>query len=559
MFTRTPIVKQGKGVVETLNYRSGGFHPVHLRDKFKKDRYQVLHKLGHGGFATVWLARDTARNRYVALKILAAKVSRDCPEVEILRRLKLGPEVQGKAYVMAMLDHFWIDGPNGHHLCVVSEVAGPSIKQFNDCPGQSSGSRRLRAVIARKVALQVTEGLSYIHSTGTVHGGTYHDFTTANILLRLANMDEWSEEEIYERLGKPQIQNLHRSPSKEPNPCTPIYTINAISMKEVDPQWLSDQTMIIDFGIAFLQEQSSIYIGTPKSYCAPEFMFHSPRSVSSDIWALGCTIFEIRTGCQLFAYKGKPTRSQSLMEMVRVLGTLPLKWWDEWEEGREWYALQTKVGGELSDVIQGSLYTRIIDVGINDGLHARTTSTHKDESPSYESGEEHGKGTTSRLIALVEELTTSEAEEVIARTNKTDPEQIVTNEGASSGNSSGNRSGSKPESSSSNAKSGEKSISSEHQEGSSSSNVISSKTEQPENLNVIGDQTTVRRPLESVKELPETLETMEFLETSGTRVTALEAEELENLLRRALMFLPEQRLGPSELAKHHWFLDDFND
>jgi serine/threonine protein kinase len=119
------------------------------------------------------LARDVVRNRYVALKILAARLSRDCPEVEILRRLKEGTDHKGKAYVMSLLDHFWITGPNGKHLCVVSEVAGPSIEQFNDCPGQCSGSRRLRALIARKVALQVTEGLAYIHSTGTVHGGTY--------------------------------------------------------------------------------------------------------------------------------------------------------------------------------------------------------------------------------------------------------------------------------------------------------------------------------------------------------------------------------------------------
>jgi hypothetical protein len=158
--------------IETLNYRTGGFHPVHLNDTFKKERYTVIHKLGHGGFATVWLARDKIRQRYVALKILAARLSRDCPEVEILRRLRSSKESMGKAFVMSMLDHFWIDGPNGHHLCVVSEVGGPSIKQFNECPGLTSGSRRLRGEVARKVALQATEGLAYIHSTGTVHGGT---------------------------------------------------------------------------------------------------------------------------------------------------------------------------------------------------------------------------------------------------------------------------------------------------------------------------------------------------------------------------------------------------
>ncbi len=39
-------------------YRPGGFHPVTLGDAFKAGRYKVCHKLGYGGFSTVWLARD---------------------------------------------------------------------------------------------------------------------------------------------------------------------------------------------------------------------------------------------------------------------------------------------------------------------------------------------------------------------------------------------------------------------------------------------------------------------------------------------------------------------
>jgi serine/threonine-protein kinase SRPK3 len=159
--------------VETLNYRTGGFHPVHLDDQFKNGRYTVIHKLGHGGFATVWLARDAIRSRYVALKILAARLSRDCPEVEILRRLRSsnGSGHVGKAYMMSMLDHFWIYGPNGEHLCVVSQVGGPSIKQWNESPGLRSGTRRLKENLARKVCLEATEGLAFIHNTGIVHGG----------------------------------------------------------------------------------------------------------------------------------------------------------------------------------------------------------------------------------------------------------------------------------------------------------------------------------------------------------------------------------------------------
>lgn len=39
-------------------YKAGGYHPLHLGDHFKSNRYEVLHKLGWGGYATVWLAKD---------------------------------------------------------------------------------------------------------------------------------------------------------------------------------------------------------------------------------------------------------------------------------------------------------------------------------------------------------------------------------------------------------------------------------------------------------------------------------------------------------------------
>lgn len=53
-------------------YRPGGFHPVHLGDTLSDGRYWIIHKLGFGGFSTVWLAREESQNRYVALKISTA-------------------------------------------------------------------------------------------------------------------------------------------------------------------------------------------------------------------------------------------------------------------------------------------------------------------------------------------------------------------------------------------------------------------------------------------------------------------------------------------------------
>jgi serine/threonine-protein kinase SRPK3 len=91
-----------------VRYKEGGFHPVHLGDTFQNGRYTIIHKLGHGGFAVVWLARDAKQSRYVALKILAAHLSKECPEVEMLRRLRNGPAEGhvGKTYVMQLLHHF---------------------------------------------------------------------------------------------------------------------------------------------------------------------------------------------------------------------------------------------------------------------------------------------------------------------------------------------------------------------------------------------------------------------------------------------------------------------
>ena len=74
--------------VEDLDYNQGGYHPVHLGDSFDNNRYHVIHKLGYGGYATVWLARDKKRHRYVALKILTARSSYYSPEVNMTRLMR---------------------------------------------------------------------------------------------------------------------------------------------------------------------------------------------------------------------------------------------------------------------------------------------------------------------------------------------------------------------------------------------------------------------------------------------------------------------------------------
>lgn len=38
-------------------YKPGGFHPVYIGDVYHS-RYEVLSKIGYGGYSTVWMVRD---------------------------------------------------------------------------------------------------------------------------------------------------------------------------------------------------------------------------------------------------------------------------------------------------------------------------------------------------------------------------------------------------------------------------------------------------------------------------------------------------------------------
>jgi serine/threonine-protein kinase SRPK3 len=157
------------GLEKIYDYECGGHHPIHLGDRLGKDgRYRVIHKLGNGGFANIWLCRDLECEtpKYIGLKILMADESTDdCRELlaNKLKEMGLDREVGGK-YICLPLDQFQIDGPNGSHFCFVYPVLGPRVscvlKEFED-PDKD----------LRKIGLQAVQGMACLHSHGICHGG----------------------------------------------------------------------------------------------------------------------------------------------------------------------------------------------------------------------------------------------------------------------------------------------------------------------------------------------------------------------------------------------------
>jgi serine/threonine-protein kinase SRPK3 len=160
------------GLENIFDYEQGGHHPVHLGDCFSEGRYRIIHKLGSGGFANVWLCRDTKSlvTKYISLKILMAETSMDdCPELRMNRKLaelRLDSNQEaGMQNICLPLDQFQIDGPNGSHLCFVYPVLGPFVSSYTLNMFENPDK------VLRNICLDVVQALGFLHGHEICHGG----------------------------------------------------------------------------------------------------------------------------------------------------------------------------------------------------------------------------------------------------------------------------------------------------------------------------------------------------------------------------------------------------
>ncbi|MCJ1306138.1 hypothetical protein MMC08_008956 [Hypocenomyce scalaris] len=365
--------------VEQLErYRVGGYHPLHLGDLLNGDRYRIIHKLGFGGSATIWLARDSHLNRNVAIKILIAGASNNTSEVTILQHLNnSSPQSPIRQHVAVLLDHFHLEGPNGSHLCLVMPVVGPSVVQY--AKAQPRG--RLNDKLAPSVAQQAAQGLASLHAIGIGHGGMntkfssvrsvcihslYLDFTTSNLLLKAPDFATWNEADIYDRLGHPAQDPVSRTSGGPPEPHAPSYVVEPANMSLLH---VTGDILIVDFGQSFFLENPPKDPGYTLAYCAPELLFGDAASFPADVWSLACSLFEIRAGCQIFE-DFLSDREDMLRQMVSTLGKLPEPWWQAWEERAHYFEedgapKKQSTGGRLPANLY-PLREQIEDIGSED-------------------------------------------------------------------------------------------------------------------------------------------------------------------------------------------------
>ncbi|KAJ5587278.1 protein kinase [Penicillium hispanicum] len=73
---------------ETLPwYSQDHFFPVKIGDIFRS-RYQVIGKLGYGGYSTVWLCRDLQQHVYVTLKMYERDSAHGRRETQVYKYLR---------------------------------------------------------------------------------------------------------------------------------------------------------------------------------------------------------------------------------------------------------------------------------------------------------------------------------------------------------------------------------------------------------------------------------------------------------------------------------------
>ena len=154
------------GVESLEKYRPGGYHPIMIGDLLH-ERYRIVDKLGFGGYSTVWLARDTYLERYVAVKVgIADSITH---ESAILRALSAPsasslPASRGRCFVPVLLDEFEVNGPNGSHRCYTTTPARCDLREV-------SFSRLFPLEVARALSGGLAMAIAYMHGQGYAHGG----------------------------------------------------------------------------------------------------------------------------------------------------------------------------------------------------------------------------------------------------------------------------------------------------------------------------------------------------------------------------------------------------
>jgi len=211
--------------------------------------YRVVEKLGGGGMGVVYKAEDTRLHRFVALKFLPDEVAKDAQTLTRFRR---------EAQAVSALNH-----PNIVMLHDISSEAGADFLVMEYVQGQTLenliASDGLPFDRVTEYGVQIASALAAAHSAGIVH----RDIKPANIMITQDN----------------QIKVLDFGIAK-------LTTLVGTSPD-------------VETSTAIQGTIPGMVVGTA-AYMSPEQTRGEPVDARSDIFSLGCVLYQAATGKRPF-------------------------------------------------------------------------------------------------------------------------------------------------------------------------------------------------------------------------------------------------------------------
>ena len=134
------------------------------------NRYEIVEKVGTGGMADVYRAKDHRLGRYVALKVLKNEYSEDTKFVSKFRQEAQAVAAITHPNIVSVYD---VGEEEGMHYIVMEYVDGITLKRYIDQKG------KLTVKEAVGIALQIAGGLDAAHSNNIIH----RDIKPQNILI----------------------------------------------------------------------------------------------------------------------------------------------------------------------------------------------------------------------------------------------------------------------------------------------------------------------------------------------------------------------------------------
>ncbi|MEW5956207.1 MAG: protein kinase [Chloroflexota bacterium] len=152
------------------------------------DRYQLVKKIGEGGLAEVFQARDLALDRSVAVKVLRPQYTRDPNFLVNFHREAQSAARLSDSYIVAVYDF----GQYKNRPYIVMEyVAGSDLRTAINQQGKIPINQ------AVEYAIQVCSAVGTAHRAGLVHG----DLKPGNILITPTNQAKVTDFGLAKALG----------------------------------------------------------------------------------------------------------------------------------------------------------------------------------------------------------------------------------------------------------------------------------------------------------------------------------------------------------------------